>query len=283
MLTAEKQTHQPLETSLDSSFKAAMDNFYGIAFEPGFSSICLERGVDVDATDSHEYWRAVADFAYDRSAEMREAGKDESDIALMELYAAAPSYFFDQATLDSNPNLHTQEKQYLREDASYFQGLLKRTVKLWPDITASTLSLQLMNIANISIEDRDFKQHAANSIRASVKGAQHEIAFGQLLENTGRNFREATVEEDVRGIDYVVERPEGGVDYIDVKASLKKIENHGRLSDLFARKLDGGIVMHSLLRDSELGDNFHVSEQVAAERAQYLERVLTYQVGAEVS
>lgn len=272
----------PAESLLDN-LKTAQQAFYGLPFETGFNELCIEEGLTLDDVNKPEYWHAVAEFASQASAEKLEQGGDKKQIVLNELLAATPSFIYDNAKLNhlrGSARVPNEEFHAVKRNVSYFNGLIRYAAEQWPEMRASELSQSLLNIANISIEDPVIKRSASRYINDGIRGAQHETAFGQLLEATGRTFQEADIDEDLRGIDYVIDRPDGhGVDYVDVKASLSEIEhhaikNHSGAAGPYARARDGHLVMYSLITDKELNDHFFVSDKLAKQRGEGLADIL---------
>lgn len=278
--TREIQT--PAE-NLESRLREAQHDFYDLPFAPEFEELCAERDIDVTATDRPEYWRAAADFAQEQSAQRHESGEDSRSTTLRELLASTPDFVHTQEALDRKRHnfptheaymAHRRQIPELKQRASYYNGLVRYVAEQNPDLGASRLIKQLINITNISIEDRHLKMASVNYAREVVRGAQHELAFGQLLEHTGRAFRPATVDEDLHGADYVVDGRHGPI-RLDVKASLSSIEAKGTFNQPFAiDPRDGQVTIYSLVSDRQLADSFAVPDRIAEERGKYLDAVL---------
>lgn len=203
--------------NLEASLSQALTDFYDLSFEPDFEAMCADRRIAPDDTDQPFYWQAAAIFAADRAAKLREQGQDEKQLAMTELFAATPAFIYDNMTLNhygKNAHRHVPDGEFkdAKAGASYFNSLLRHTASLWPELRASQLQSNLLNVANISLEDPAAQRQADKFINACVRGAQHETAFDQLLDVTGRDHREATVDEDLHGIDKVVARPDGSED-----------------------------------------------------------------------
>lgn len=277
-----RETQTSVE-ELESHLLEAQRDFYDLTLADGFEELCKERDIDVTATDKPEYWRAAADFAYDQASEKRESGENGTRTTLRELLAATPDFVYTQQALDRKrhqfPNheaymAHRRQVPELKERASYYNGLIRYVAEQNPDLRASRLIKQLINVTNISIEDKHLKMASVNFAREVVRGAQHELGFGQLLERTGRSFRPATVDEDLHGADYVVDGQHGPI-RLDVKASLSSIEAKGTFNKPFAiDDRDGQVTIYSLLSDHQLADRFTVPDRIAEERGKYLETVL---------
>lgn len=253
----------------DEKLNLALNASYDIPFDPQFEAECIAEGIDMDESPTPQYWDKVADYAARSGQKAREQGESESVIALTELLAATPDYLIRQARLDKDNQSRTLSSDERREDrgtVSYFNGLIREVAAIEPGMSASSLAKHMAGVA-VGGLPKPMHAYATDAIRSVVRGAQHEAAFKQLLEHTGRSYREATLEEDLRGIDYAVTGSDGSAAYIDVKASLSEIERlHGENTP-FVRKPDGKIVMYSMVTDKELADRFHVDDATAQQRA----------------
>ena len=270
-----RETQISTPETVEPALKEALHSFYDLPFDPQFNELCVSRGLNPEDTGKPAYWEAAADFA--SSTPNAENGEDEKYSALKELFAATPDFIYQQKILEHESHKYAAHNVYqnARERASYYNGLIRHVAQEWPDIRASVLATSLMNVVNISIERTDIKQSSLQGIRETIRGAQHELAFGQLLAHTGRDFRSANVGEDLHGIDYVVSDPNGSTILIDVKASQHTLERRGSSMQPYIRSLDGQLTMSSLVTDTELNDRFFVSERLAVQRAETLNRILT--------
>lgn len=271
---AASETQTPVQ-SFETAVKEAQNTFYDLTFEDGFAEAIAKQKLSPDDTDKPAYWREAADYAYARSRANSETQHDP-EVILSELFAATPDFVYTQAILSRGRQAFPSNEAYheARERASYFTGLLSEAAQAYPDAQASKMAVSLLNIANISIENTSVKMAATNIIRNKVRGVQHELAFGQLLAETGREYRAATTEEDLKGIDYVVEGRKGEL-RIDVKASLHELEvrgSHGKAYHVDPR--DGQLKMYSLIQDRELQDRFFVPASVAEQKGAILNTML---------
>ena len=273
-----EQPRHPAE-EITTAFAESQRTLYKLSADPQFHATCMERGVDpYDDMDKPAYWATVADYTHDRTARMRERGTDSIRIDALELLSTTPAYLFEQSALTqdktSAPDKQMQngERRHSKEVVSYFNGLIREFAKKYPETRASDLTTALLNITNISIEDQALRQSANQEIHKTIRGAQHEIAFGQILAQTGRQFRPASLEEDLKGIDYVDDEDTNPM-YVDVKASLSELEARGSEGAL-VRKPDGKLIMYSLVKDSELNGRFHIGDQAAHDKAQALIELL---------
>ncbi len=263
----------PIE--FDTALKEAQTGFYDVTFDEGFSELAVKRGLSPEDTERPAYWRAVADYTQQRAQAARERGEGVSPIH--ELLASTPDFIYTQALLDKHgpDRVGYQQFHELRSRASRFNSLIHQVATEHPDARASVLLNALANTANISIEQPKLRIASLNMLQPVIRGAQHEVGFGQLLKKTGRAFRPGTVQEDAHGIDYVVSARRGRVLHIDVKASLHQVAKLGGHDSAYAvDQRDGLITMYSLLTDSDLKDRFFTSERTAEEKGALLDGLL---------
>lgn len=257
------------------AFAGAQNSLYKLSADPKFHDACKEKGLDpYDDMDKPAYWEAVANFTTERVGKLREQHGDTLKLRALELAAATPNFLFHQGALNSNAARDPSERYHSRQTVSSFHNLVRNFATDYPETSVSGMTKGLLNITNVAIEDRGVRQSAAQSLQRAVRGAQHEVAFGQILEKTGRPARPAELDEDLAGIDYVVDNGTSKMLYVDVKASLSEVEARGS-SSAFAIKPDGRVVMYSLVKDRELGDRFFLSEESADLKALALNQLLT--------
>lgn len=267
---AETETLKP---NFETDLKEAQAGFYDLTFEDEFEEFSKGSGLTMDDTDKPEYWALVANYAHDKTFDAHDQ-KERGSIA--ELIAATPDFIYTQASLERGRQGFAKSEVYndARSRASYYNNLLRQVASRYPDAKASQLRAALENTANISIEDRNIKNFSVNTINSTIRGAQHEIAFGQLLARTGRDFREAEPEEDLRGVDYVAAGRRGRKLYLDVKASLHEVGKKGSEVAYAIDPVDGNITIYSLLTKEDLGDSFYVSEAIADRKGEALKIML---------
>jgi hypothetical protein len=270
---------QTPQLEFDVALKEARSGFYDITFEDGFSELAAKRGISPDDTDKPAYWRTVADYARHRAGAARNRGEQTSP--LDELVASTPDFLYTQAMLDDparRSKMDHEQYSTLRARVGRFNTLIRDVAETHPDVRASGLTNAMVGIANISMEQERLRKAAPNLIRPVIRGAQHEAAFGQLLEQTGRDYRGGTAKEDKHGGDYIVAGRRGIQIRIDVKASLFSILKRGGHEEepYVVDSGDGLVTMYSLLSDTDLNDRFRVSDSIAADRGEVLEGMLRY-------
>lgn len=253
-----------------------------LADDPDFQDLCRQRGVPIGRADDPDnprgfyYWRTAADYAFGHFRKRRNNGATEQEVVLEELSLATPAFLYDQRYLDRhhfehhNPDVHNA-----KETASYYNGLLRSAAREWPDLTPRRLAGHLVEVAEATIHNQHLREAAPRHIHDAVRGAEHEYKFGQFLALTGRHFREARVDEDMHGVDYVVTDERGGPTHlIDVKASVAQITHDGHPHWTYERAHDGHLIMYSMIAGHELGESFSVPTPEATEKAEHLEHIL---------
>lgn len=253
--------------NLNEAFDSATEYVKGLAYDPGFQSYCAEQQISNDQS-SLEYWTTVAEF---QQANV-DPDADPFDSYVQTIVAATPDAILRNTILDEK-RVKYHEAHGHKQVLSYYNSLIRNFVDTFPDTKASELAANLKSAAlsTVAKDSRHLQSKSAELTKAIVRGAQHEAAFGAMLESLGFPYRTATLEEDLKGMDYVVEVP--GLQKpigVDVKASLSEIEAKNHQSDgsgPFAFGRDGNLVIWSMVTDAELNDGFVVPEQIVAERA----------------
>ncbi len=255
-------------------FGEAWERIYELIKTPQFQQACMEADIDPFGDDRPEYWEFLQDYAYDSLKTRGENGEIGHLAAKTEELAfAVPVYAMRLAELEKG-GLSRDEERKAKITASAFNGLIRDFAEKYPDVRTGTIERELHNVVNDTIYDDELSQVGSRYIKESIRGAQHELAFGQILEQTGIEFRDATLEEDMRGADYILD-PEGEKVKLDVKASLSNIEAKGNSGVPYAERSDGTVVMYSHVRDQEFNGTFFVDPEVAAERAEAVQEHLS--------
>lgn len=243
--------------------------------DPNFQAACTASGVDpYVGIATPEYWEIVAEHAEAFVEKAHSTNGNTLPVLAFELLALTPDYLFAQRDLTRNHFTSPDAKREAKEKASYFNSALRIFATEYPDVQASTLASAMLGMANSAIDDKYIRQSAVLDIKRAIRGAQHELAFEQILRHTGRRFTPASLEEDLDGVDFIVYGEGGKQLNLDVKASLFKINEAGEMNELFVRKPHGKVMVHSLTTDEELKDRFWLDDNVAAQKAPVLEKLL---------
>ena len=239
---------------------------------PIFVKALIAEDVDVHDTKDPRYWLTLRKIlSFGDGAWLKDKGYSEHDLESLDLLTLTPVAIYAQVTLDRYRagTINFRMSNLSKEDQAIFlesKQLVSKYNSLIRDFAEQNPEVHAYDIKD-SIEDTlDFfvyfneQKAVKESIDAILVGAQHEAAFGQILQvlkdEYGYDFRPATAEEDTgRGdarykgkfFDYVVTTPDGKELLIDVKASKKAVQDLG-ITGLMGRRGDGTYVIASGLQ-----------------------------------
>ncbi|PSO43272.1 hypothetical protein BRC19_01255 [Candidatus Saccharibacteria bacterium QS_5_54_17] len=253
---------------IDESFGRARANLMSLVQSPEFHQACAEA--DVDPFDDTEvaYWQVMQNQAEEVLDSAKDVGEmNETDYQTNRLVFAAPNYVMRQAELEGGDSNPPQNRREAKVVASKFNDAMRDFATAFPEVNASALEVNLQNVVNETMFEEEMIQAGSEYIKQSIRGARHEAAFGQILAQAGFNFRETTIEEDLKGADFMIETGDGEAP-LDVKASLSDIEARGQEQQPCTVKPDGTVVIYSHLLDSEFAGKLGISEDKAAEKAE---------------
>ena len=272
----------PSPGEIATAFAEAQQTLYKMTASESFHGYCADAGIHpVTDTDKPLYWKMVADQAEDIVEQARSQQGNSLHLSTFQLLAITPDFLLKAIALGSDHSLTPAQRHENKETTSYFNSVLRIFATDFPEVRASAISKALLNVTNIALEDRQLRQAGATEINRTIHGAQHELAFGQILKHTGRRYTTASLEDDLQGIDYLVWDDNGMPLGIDVKASLYKIaEKGGQLATLRHQPKGDIITMYSLTTESELHDRFFTDESVAARKASILNQLITLAIHA---
>ncbi|HSX43137.1 MAG TPA: hypothetical protein VLF59_03565 [Candidatus Saccharimonadales bacterium] len=261
--------------SIAEAFADAQNSVYKLSADPRLHRACEKRGIDpYDDVSTPGYWRTVSEFGRERIARIREQHGDSLKLQALELMVTTPEYLFAQSALRRGSGYRqTAEGRRDRDTTIGFNDQLRDFATKYPELRANKVSSMMLTMANMSIEDKDVRQAASQTVLDVVRGARYELGFGQLLAAGGRKFRKGTAQEDGKGTDYIVEGTGGRELHVDAKASLYAVEEEGS-KGVYAIRRDGRITMYALLRDYDFRGGFFVPEELAAERGEALNHQL---------
>lgn len=285
----EPNPHSPEQQGFNPEFfTKAVDIVSKLQEDGRFIQACQAQGIDPHEDIATEgYWQTFTDFTSEKCQELLDKGANPEQIHSLDLLAATPDFLYQQAKLDDlqtivnrggvralSPGQRT-EWDRAKDVASTFNARIRGFVMDHPNSMKNDLTVGLQKILPFSIEGEHAKQNAKTKLEQIMRGAQHEIGFGQILEKTGRQFRPSeSVQEDRAGIDYVIDEGTHDELRVDVKASLSEVEAKGSMG-AFARKPDGAIVMYSLIKDAEFNGGFFISDMAAELKSEALNQQLS--------
>lgn len=279
-MTQSHETQTPYETAetIAQAFDTARKEIVGLTSDHTFHDACLAQRPEIDPYDDMDkpaYWETFANFAYKSTEREKQEQGPSLLLDTKQLLAETPRFLFAQMQLDHRESLTQQEKNYALPVSSYYNQLLRSFAYNHPEANVSDVKKGLEIMANQSIEDETTLKNASRTVYATLHGAQHELAFGQILSYTGKQYAAANTEQDLQGADYIVAVTENQTLGIDVKASDRLVANGGKSQYPFTVRATNKIIAHSLTADTEFHDKFFTSEEIAAAKAPYLNEMLT--------
>lgn len=300
-------------TNIEQLLENSRSGLHDIVQDPGFVTLCHKRGLKLEHARGFQYWRSVADYAYEKYKTLRENGGNKHYLVIAELTLTTPVLMYTQQFLDRHAHDHNNPAVIdAKELVSYYNGLVREAARSWPALKPSQLDDHMHSITAETVGDDEALDYVSYKIRSVIRGARSELGFEQLVDRTGRKSREATIDEDLHGIDRVILDSTGEpTHYIDVKASLSEIEHHRyyreqqeqrfsgqryhhrphhehhrRHADhehghsrhnpalAYERTYDGHLIMYSPVSDDDFGDSFWVPAAILDDRAAELEETL---------
>lgn len=272
-MTHSHETQTPEQNYTTEEITGALANAQEVVarlqLDSSFHAACAEATIHpLRDRQTPEYWHAFRMYVGGRVDAAKEAGKDTLQMDAIELLAAAPSYLLEQQKLTKGSFEDIQERRYAKEIVSWYNGMIRGFAQNYPETSASSLTTKLLTTVSETVHTPNDRNAAGQCLKNTIRGAQHELAFGQVLGHTGIPCRSTTVEEDLKGLDYVVGEGKHAIG-VDVKASLSEVESRGS-ERLFAVKPNGNVVMYSMVLDAELHDRFFVDDQLAKEKSTQL-------------
>ncbi len=269
----EAETIQTSQEERTQAFAFGLQNLINLIAHTAFRDRCKAEKIDEFDDKNPAYWKVLARFAGERVALYRGKLGDRLEFRILELMAATPAYYYTQKEIDDGK---VNSKSHFSDNLSYistYHGLISDTAERFPDLGARELTLTLLNSTNTTIYDDRERQACADLVRSRVRAIQREIAFGDILRQMGDPYRRATPLEDQQGFDYILNEGLPTQRKIDVKLSLHEIENRTDQVSPVALK-NGVYLVYAMIRDRELHDSFHISDEDAKVKAKALENYL---------
>lgn len=266
-----KSTELKHKNILYEAFSKAESYLLNAPSELEFLQRCIAQNISVSDHKNLIYWELIAQYESE-NAQNPYITSFESEVLI--IAANVPGAVLHQHALDI-PLSH--DKAHAHKLAlSTFNGLVRNFANSYPGMPASALTSALQQVAKATVAKNDrLKQKVADELmHGIVRGAQHELAFEDILQQAalqypGLTYRKTSVAEDLKGGDYVVVPVIGGPEIkIDVKSSLNSIEN-GRdgSENPFSIDHEGDIVIYSLI---DPGDSFEIDQETAASRVHFI-------------
>ena len=203
-----------------------------------------------------QYWTAMAEFAYTRGDAIAQEGNYAARTALWELVVSAPDALLHRESR-TNPlvrRMKSPERKMAVARECYFNSLVRYVAERYPDQLSAGELVEHLSGAVATIDYSAMTTGVAKKYFGTVvRGAQRECAFAQLLRELSANFQHASLEEDLREIDFVIAGQYG----LDLCVDIVR---EGSLSGPYVLRY-GHIVMASPVTPGELGGRFFLQDR----------------------
>lgn len=289
---------------IGKSFEKAEGTLIRIIDSPEFEEYCNsfgdQHGIEVpnDTTDPI-YWAVVKAYTQSRRQQLEASGKvSEQFLDGLALLSSTPGAIFAQKQLDVMraggksfrfSNLSPQEQEVFLASkivVSEYNTLIRELAQMNPDVYVDDLVATTEQMMDLAFPLDEHKA-IGDSIDAVMRGAQHEVAFGQVLQQLkelyGFDFRPSTVQEDIgegdgnkhrKFFDYIVITPDGEEILIDVKASTEAVKQLG-FRGIIGKRQDGTYITFSGIPEKALGGRFFLEQSEAQNVAAIMGNILS--------
>lgn len=149
------------------------------------------------------------------------------------LYALMPDLINAAPVLQNKSNYNNKEIRQAKNAAISFNHLIREAIDYHPNLTKGEITLLSRYVAysyligHEGVSSDTFKEQwpsIDNQLQAIVRGVQHEVVFEDIMHKLQKDYacRPGTLEEDAKGIDYVItDKHSQQKINVDVKASIK--------------------------------------------------------------
>lgn len=254
--------------TLENAFSGARTALINAPFEPAFQQLCQTNGVHAGDHQEPVYWELMEQYQWDKSQDETLSGFESYAQAIA---GCTPNAIMHQIALNSN---HSEQAHNHKIALSGYNTLIRDFAANYPETSVIELTSQLQKVAHVTIagDSRRVQTEADYLLRNILRGAQHELGFRSILDASGLDYRTTSVEEDLKGGDFIVTMANGKEIKIDVKASLSEIDNKNKGSNNLPYYVSntGNLVIFSCLTDTNFGDTFSINKKTAELRVPIL-------------
>lgn len=251
------------QTEISSTLRHATDRVSDLMVSDGFHQHLLDRGVTLEDEDAYRYWEELAVFT---AKEASDNSLSQLESQSLQLAGFLPNFISNKYLLEQHSAVpRSQQSPYDAKEvknakmtASVYNSLLRDFARNHPqDPDQLHASLLETSLATFGAESNDVLDFADKTIKTTLKGVKHELAFAAVLDRFNVNYRDTTTREDLQGRDLVVKINDHEIG-VDVKASLTKVdaENRGSTNTAIATKANGDLVVYSLFEDKDFKRSF---------------------------
>lgn len=215
---------------------------------------------------------------------------------------ATAGYFEDEWTEDSKKLLqlglmtpylistgseHDKGKSADTLDLVEYNEVLRESIKSNPQIKAREFAFFLQGAAMLGDLPESYRKSSEHLINRYINGARSELIFEQILnsetvKSSRITYENASAEDDIRGIDFVVNVPfGGGKDAInvrmpvDVKSTSAQIASYAKLSSTKTHAIyRDSVVMWSGVDLNGLGDSLLLNPSLVETKGAPMEKII---------
>ncbi len=266
----------PTSMQMAKSLDIAVHDTLALTSEPGFYDALRARQMDptdFDNIGTPPYLEALASYGQT----VAQAEPDPLVSSAKALVTATPLAIYNEDAIlrarAESRYIPQNEYSGMVRPLSIQNGLIRDFSASSHDTKFEDLLHGMYDAANMVIEDEALMRIAPDIIRAELRGARHEIAVGQLLEASGREFTPANAEQDMDKGDYLIDT-NGRVTYLDAKASTMKIAKPGATPVAHLVRDANHIAIFSLCNDSDFNGRMMLPPRIVKEKAPLFDMVL---------
>lgn len=168
-----------------------------------------------------------------------------------------------------------------------YNEMLRASIKSNPHIKAREFAFFLQGAAMLGDLPESYRKSSEYLINSCINGARSELIFEQILnsesiKSSRITYEDATAEEDVRGIDFLVHVPFGsGKDEVsvsmpvDVKSTSSQVASYAKSSNAKTHAIyRGSVIMWSGVDLNGLGDSLLLDPSLAEAKGAPMEKVI---------
>lgn len=194
-----------------------------------FLTRAKDAGIDIEKQGRNDpaYWDLFAEVTDGYADFRRRKDDDEPTVHSLSLICKLPQFLVAQHRIDTNGDDQYDRRDQDKDVASRFNASLRGFFDAYPETSIEGFTKELSMITGYMFSDVSDRKRIVEQLNDTVRGAMHEFAFKQVVERSGyarTGIREATAEEDLQGIDIVLDPDEWDELCLDVKASKYKIQ-----------------------------------------------------------
>ena len=212
--------------------------FYDFAYSDSFAESLVDAGVNEDEQFScQKYWEL---FSIEIDNWLSSTQYDDKEKSVIRTLAKLPILLIFDITID---NVTKREKSFLSDANAALRQLIRHN----PDATIENVLRNSSTFLRNQLTDVLSKNELAMIDRAllsRIKGVRSECAFEQIMDELNIEYYESGIDDDLEGVDYVVQMNDGAQLDVDVKKSTDK---------LVAQAVKDGQQLHGLFYMKQIG------------------------------